>query len=485
MTSATEQGSGPEAEARAQVWICDDEESIRRFLSQSLVAEGFAVRTAATGGEAVAMLEKDAPDVLLLDLRLPDMTGLDVLARARAAHPELAVILLTAYGDVDSAVQAMKQGAFHFANKPIHHDQLQLLIQQALDSRRLHRELKALRRAHADRFPLDFVQGTAPAIQKVYEVAERVATSETTSVLIEGESGTGKELIAQLIHHMSPRRDKPFLEINCAAIPRELLESELFGYEKGAFTDARAQKLGLLELADGGTLFLDEVGEMSVPMQVKLLKVLERMIFKRVGGTRDVTVNVRILSATNQNLEMSIRNGTFREDLYFRLKVVPIHMPALRERREDIVPLALYFLEHFNRAFRKNFQEISADARTMLEGYAWPGNIRELKNLMERTVLLENATRMDAAQLKLPGTASPDPSGDSVASALEAVLAAPGWPDGGVALEECIEDLERRLIIKASEAARWNQSRTADLLRINRDKLRYRMKAYGIRPPGE
>ena len=266
-----------QAPVRGTVWIVDDEETIRRFVAQDLQAEGFAVVTAATGGEALSLLETDAPDVLLLDLRLPDMTGLDVLTRARALHPDLAVILLTAYGDVDSAVQAMKLGAMHFANKPIHRDQLGLLIGQALDSRRLHRELKALRRAHADRFPLDFVQGTAPAIQKVYEVSERVASSDLTSVLIEGESGTGKELIAQLIHHMSQRRDKPFLEINCAAIPRELLESELFGYEKGAFTDARSQKLGLLELADGGTLFLDEVGEMSVPMQVKLLKVLERM----------------------------------------------------------------------------------------------------------------------------------------------------------------------------------------------------------------
>jgi two-component system, NtrC family, response regulator AtoC len=473
-----------EAPVRGTVWIVDDEETIRRFVAQDLQAEGFAVHAAATGAEALSLLEADAPDVLLLDLRLPDMSGLDVLARARALHPDLAVILLTAYGDVDSAVQAMKLGAMHFANKPIHHDQLGLLIGQALDSRRLHRELKALRRAHADRFPLDFVQGTAPAIQKVYEVSERVASSDTTSVLIEGESGTGKELIAQLIHHMSQRRDKPFLEINCAAIPRELLESELFGYEKGAFTDARSQKLGLLELADGGTLFLDEVGEMSVPMQVKLLKVLERMTFKRVGGTRDVCVNVRILSATNQHLEQNIRNGLFREDLYFRLKVVPIHMPALRERREDIVPLALYFLEQFNRTFRKGFQDISPGARTVLENYAWPGNIRELKNLVERTVLLENGASIEPQHLLHLDAAGEGGLGDtSLPARIGQVLAGHEWPAEGVPLERWVEELERALIVKASEAARWNQSRTAELVQLNRDKLRYRMKTYGIRAP--
>jgi DNA-binding NtrC family response regulator len=313
----------------------------------------------------------------------------------------------------------------------------------------------------------------------VYEIAERVATSETTSVLIEGESGTGKELIAQLIHHMSPRREKPFLEINCAAIPRDLLESELFGYEKGAFTDARAQKLGLLELADGGTLFLDEVGEMSVPMQVKLLKVLERMVFKRVGGTRDVSVNVRILSATNQNLELAIRNGAFREDLYFRLKVVPIHMPALRERREDIVPLATYFLEHFNRAFRKDFRDITPGAREALEGYPWPGNIRELKNLMERTVLLESGAEITESHLRLPSASAPAADG-SFLERLSDLLAGGSWPAEGVPLEQWVEQMERALIGRASELARWNQSRTAELLLLNRDKLRYRMKSYGI-----
>ena len=279
---------------------------------------------------------------------------------------------------------------------------------------------------------------------------------------------------------MSARHDKPFVEVNCAAIPRELLESELFGHEKGAFTDARAQKLGLMELANGGTLFLDEIGEMSPMLQVKLLRVLERRTFKRVGGTRDVTVNVRIISATNQDLERMVQEGTFREDLYYRLKVVPIDVPPLRDRREDVLPLARLFMERFAKQFKKPFRDISAAAERMLTDYPWPGNIRELRNMFERTVLLENAQTLEPQHLKLAPRASRSTQ-LSIGQKIDEILSG-GLPESGIPFEPLIEELERALIIKVSYATKWNQSRTAEILNLKRDKLRYRMKLYQLGP---
>jgi transcriptional regulator with PAS, ATPase and Fis domain len=315
-------------------------------------------------------------------------------------------------------------------------------------------------------------------MQEAYAIAEQVSRGDTTSVLIEGESGTGKEYFANLIHRMSPRHDRPFVEINCAAIPRELLESELFGHEKGAFTDARAQKLGLMELANGGTLFLDEIGEMSPMLQVKLLRVLERRTFKRVGGTKDISVNLRIISATNQNLERMVQEGNFREDLYYRLKVVPLWVPPLRDRRDDILPLSRLFMERFAKQFKKSFKHISSAAERLLVEYPWPGNIRELRNLFERTVLLETGDVLEPNHLKIAPRAR---------GAVEATLGqrvddflTSAIPEGGIPFEALVEELERALIVKVSYATNWNQSRTADLLNLKRDKLRYRMKLYQI-----
>jgi transcriptional regulator with PAS, ATPase and Fis domain len=317
-------------------------------------------------------------------------------------------------------------------------------------------------------------------MQEAYAIAEQVARGDTTSVLIEGESGTGKEYFANLIHRMSARHAQPFVEINCAAIPSELLESELFGYEKGAFTDARAQKLGLMELANGGTLFLDEIGEMSPMLQVKLLRVLERRNFKRVGGTKDIVVNLRIISATNQDLEKMVKEGSFREDLYYRLKVVPLYVPPLRERHEDILPLARLFMERFAKQFKKPFRDVAPSAeRTLLE-YSWPGNIRELKNLFERTVLLENGEVLEAHHLKLAARSRANADLSLAQRVEDAVNGA--VPVGGIAFEALVEDLERALILRASYATKWNQSRTAEMLNLKRDKLRYRMKLFGIHP---
>jgi transcriptional regulator with GAF, ATPase, and Fis domain len=298
-------------------------------------------------------------------------------------------------------------------------------------------------------------------------------------VLITGESGTGKEYFANLVHRMSARHAQPFVEINCAAIPAELLESELFGHEKGAFTDARAQKLGLMEMASGGTLFLDEIGEMSPMLQVKLLRVLERRTLRRVGGTKDIPVNLRIISATNQDLELMVQEGRFREDLYYRLKVVPMVVPPLRERHEDILPLARLFLERFARSFKKPFRGIAESAEEVLLGYSWPGNIRELKNLMERTVLLENAELLESRHLKLDRRPAVGATGATLGQRVDEALSAP-IPPTGIPFEALVDELERALIVRVSCATKWNQSRTAELLQLRRDKLRYRMKLHDL-----
>jgi two-component system response regulator AtoC len=468
----------------AHILIVDDQESIRHFIEKAMVDEGYQVTTTGEGKKALGLAAECLPDLVLLDLRLPDLHGLEVLKKLKEEDPDRQVIIMTAFGDVESAVRAMKLGAHDYINKPINLEQLFLTVDKAVESRKLWRELKHLRSRVNDRFAKDLVQSECQSMKEVYQTIEQVAASDTTSVLIQGESGTGKEHLANMIHEMSTRRDKPFLEINCAAIPKELLESELFGHEKGAFTDARAQKQGLLEMANGGTLFLDEVGEMSLQIQVKLLRVLERMTFKRVGGTKDIEVSVRIISATNQDLQRMCDEGRFREDLYYRLKVVPVRVPPLRERRDDILPLAKHFLYAFGKQFGKEFEGLSPEAERTLLDYPWPGNIRELKNLMERTVLLENGSRVEVEMLKL-GSGRTTRETDSPVAQLELLLEQPGLPSDGVPFEELLGEIERALIIKASEATNWNQSRTAELLQLKRDKLRYRMKLYGItRPPG-
>jgi DNA-binding NtrC family response regulator len=465
------------------ILVVDDQESIRHFVSHALTDSGYEVWSVESGAEALTRMGDSPPDLVLLDLKLNDMDGIDVLKRAKDLHREVPVIMMTAHGDVETAVEAMKAGAFDFVTKPVHLDQLQVLVERGLESQKIMRELEHYRRKDRAHFSLDFVRGASPAIHRVYQMAEQVAMSDTTSVLIEGESGTGKQLVASIIHEKSSRKDKPFLEINCAAIPKDLLESELFGHEKGAFTDARQQKQGLLELANAGTLFLDEVGEMSLPLQVKLLKVLEAMTFRRVGGTKDIRVSVRIISATNQHLDQMVKEGSFREDLYYRLKVVPIHMPSLRERKEDIIQLANHFLKHFSRTFHKNFERLSPGAERMLMAYAWPGNIRELKNVFERTVLLEEGPVVEEVHLErafAPRKNADDGHGNQVIERLEQALMAPLIPEQGIEFETIVEGIERALIMRASEATGWNQSRTAQLLNLKRDKLRYRMKIYSI-----
>jgi len=463
--------------SKANVLVVDDQDSIRHFVGQALEDDGYGVTSAGSVREARAAIERDMPDVAFLDLKLPDGTGIELLREIKRAQPEVVVVLMTAFGELETAVEAMSAGAFWFVKKPFQSEELLALAARAVESQKLWLELRRLRnQAFADD---DYLHSASPSMQEAYAIAEQVARGDTTSVLIEGESGTGKEYFANLIHRMSARHSQPFVEINCAAIPSELLESELFGYEKGAFTDARAQKLGLMELANGGTLFLDEIGEMSPMLQVKLLRVLERRTFKRVGGTKDIAVNLRIISATNQDLERMVKDGTFREDLYYRLKVVPLYVPPLRERHEDVLPLSRLFMERFSRQFKKPFRDISPAAERVLLNYPWPGNIRELRNLFERTILLETAEILEAPHLKLAPrsrTASEASLGQRIDEIVNGTV-----PQGGVPFEALVEELERSLIMRASYATKWNQSRTAELLNLKRDKLRYRMKLYDIR----
>ena len=467
--------------SKASILVVDDQDSIRHFVAKALEEDGYTVQTTGSLRETRQVLEHDMPDLAILDFKLPDGTGIELLREIKRQQPEVSVILMTAFGEVDTAVEAMSAGAFWFVKKPFQNDELLALVGRALESQKLWLELKRLRNhAFADE---DYLHSSSPRMQEAYTIAEQVARGDTTTVLIEGESGTGKEYFANLIHRMSARHDKPFVEINCAAIPSELLESELFGHEKGAFTDARAQKLGLMELANGGTLFLDEIGEMSPMLQVKLLRVLERRTLRRVGGTKDVPVNVRIISATNQDLERMVGEGRFREDLYYRLKVVPLFVPPLRERKEDIILLTRLFMERFTKQFKKAFKEISPAAERVLLEYPWPGNIRELKNLFERTVLLETGTVLEAHHLKL--SARPRGAGEAtLGQRVDSMMNGP-IPPSGIPFEAITEDLERALIMRASYVTKWNQSRTAELLQLKRDKLRYRMKLYGIHSEDE
>jgi len=461
------------------ILVIDDEEAIRLFLESTLEDEGYEVRTAATGADGLREAFARVPDLVLLDLMLPDMSGLQVLGSLKEKVPHLCVVMLTAYREADTAVKAMKLEAFDYATKPIQLKDLLAVVRKGLEATADARE-RYRRVTQNDLFGGidDVVPSRAPAMLEVYDTVRRISAGGATTVLIEGESGVGKDVVANLIHRISPRREFPFLDLNCAALPESLLESELFGHEKGAFTDAVIQKLGLLELANGGTLFLDEIGEMALTVQVKLLRVLEKMTFRRVGGLQDIAVDVRIVAATNRNLAAQVKAGTFREDLYYRLNVVRLTVPPLRERPEDIVPLAEYFLGKFNGRFAKNFKRVDEEAAAQLVGYRWPGNIRELRNGVERAVLLHDGLALTAAHLQLGGEPEADDGG--LPLRLSDVLNGP-LPEDGVDLEQLVAQFEEALVRKAFAAAGGNQSLAARLLKLNRDKFRYRLRQYGIR----
>ena len=460
---------------RKQVLIVDDEPNLRKILSAQLTRDGYDVLTAEDGEQGLHLLREHHIDLVITDLKMPKVDGMTLLKRALEEDPELPVVLVTAHGTIDTAVEALKRGAFDFVTKPFDKDEVRQIVAKALKTREL---------SGADATPAPAgvrfgIIGSSQGIADLYAVLERVADTPTT-VLITGESGTGKELVARALHEHSSRKDKPFIKVNCAAIPKELIESELFGYERGAFTGAVASKPGRFELASGGTLFLDEIGEIPVEMQVKLLRVLQESEFERVGGIKTIRVDVRLVAATNRDLKKLIASGSFREDLFYRLNVVPIRLPALRERTGDIPLLVEHFLAKFNERLRKKVEGVEPEATEVLVQYPWPGNIRELENVIERAVLFCDASKLHASDLPpdvrgLPALANvPLPEAD-----LHAALAGEGGLKGHVKV--AMSRLERELVSRALQQTTGNVTHAARLLKISRKGLQLKMKELGLR----
>lgn len=445
------------------ILVVDDEQLIRWSLKDRLSEQGYRVIEADTAASAIARSE-DAPDLVLLDYKLPDGDGLQVLKKLKERDPDVLVILLTAFSSIETAVEAMKHGAYHYANKPFNLDEIALLVDKALETTRLRREVKTLRANQAQPYSFDRIVGGSGSLVSIKQLMRKVASSPASTVLLNGESGTGKDLAAKVIHYNSDRAQRAFMNITCSALPEALLESELFGHERGAFTGADRQKRGLLETADGGTVFLDEIGEMVPGLQAKLLRFLEEKTFKRVGGSVDIHVDVRVIAATNRKLEEEVRANRFREDLFYRLNVLPIMLPPLRDRTDDVPLLVEFYIDSYNTEFKKRVRGVAPDAMKRLQAYGWPGNIRELRNTVERAMLLSEGDVLQSDDFTIGGGASVK-LGDRVE-----------LPPNGIDLEQ----LERSLVVQALERTQWNQTRAASLLGLNRDQIRYRIEKFHL-----
>jgi two-component system, NtrC family, response regulator AtoC len=455
------------------ILVVDDERLVRWSLQQKLEQWGYNVVLAENGASALNRMQLDNPDLITLDVKMPDMTGVDVLLEMRRRNIQIPVIVITAFGVVDDAVRSLKLGAYDFIEKPINFEILENVVRNALETRRLRSEVALTHEQRRSAFSVDRIIGISDHIGEIRELIKKIAASEATTILIQGESGTGKDLMSHAIHYESARKDGPFHAINCAALPENLMESELFGHERGAFIDARTQKKGMFEMADGGTLLLDEISEMTLGMQTKLLRVLEGQTFRRVGGVKNITVDVRIIAASNLDLEDAVRASRFRQDLFFRLSIIPVHLRPLREHKEDIPSLLNHFIQHYNQKFRKNIDGLTKEADELLMNYDWPGNIRELKNAIERVMILAEENRVAAKYLPIrisEGGMLPMPAGEGNTNGSFQL------PPGGVSLF----NVEKELIRQALEQARGNKTTASRLLRVTRDTLRYKAKKYKL-----
>jgi two-component system response regulator AtoC len=472
--------------AQKRILIVDDEKLVRWALTQKCTEFGYQTVEAETGQKALQALQNESVDLVLLDVHLPDLSGIEVLEKLKQAGETRSIIMMTADPQLDDVKAALRLGAYDFVSKPLNFEELSITLQNALEAGSLRDEVESLRDEVRRRAGYHDVIGESRKITELMKFVYKVASSAATTILIQGESGTGKDLVAKAIHYRSSRAERPFVAINCSAIPESLMEAELLGHEKGAFTDAKALKKGLFEVADGGTLFLDEIGELSPLLQAKLLRVLEDQMIRRVGGVRDIQVDVRVIAASNRDLEREVREGRFRQDLYYRLAVISIFLPALRERKEDIAPLVSFFLSHYNRKFRKSVQGITEETQRLLMNYDWPGNVRELKNALERAMILEDGNQLRPDDL--PFSVASGRSGaiveeNQMSSSPEA-QSTPGKrrlpplfiPEGGTSLE----DVEHALVELALQQSHGNQIKAAKLLSISRDALRYKMKKFGL-----
>lgn len=454
-----------------KILVVDDEKSLREVLSIMLKRAGYTVTEASDGDEAIGHVNKEIYDLVITDLRMPKADGMDVLKAVKSSSPDTVVLVITAFATSDSAVEAMKQGAYDYLTKPFQVDEVQLIIRNALEKRRLSTENMLLKREMASQSSFAKIVGQSEAMQKVFDVVKKVADARS-NILICGESGTGKELVARAIHYNSARSAMPFVAVNCSAVPETLLESELFGHVKGSFTGAISNKAGLFEVANGGTIFLDEIGDTTPTIQVKLLRVIQEREFRRVGGNQDIKVDVRVIAATNRDLEKAVAEGTFREDLYYRLDVIPIRLPPLRLRTGDIPLLVTHFLEKFSQEGSKPVPTLSPEAMHVLLEHEWRGNVRELENLIERVVAFSSGGPVTDADVRgwLHRSVTPQQPG------LPTDL-----PDDGLDLEALINGIEKDLLMKALERSKWVKKKAARLLRLNTRSFRYRLEKYAIK----
>ncbi len=451
------------------ILVVDDSQAVLNGISEILSSNGYAVDTAPDGALAVDRISEKFYDVILTDLAMPKKDGMEVLKHIADASPESICIIITGYGSIKNAVDAIKSGAFDYLTKPVKSEEILICIERALNYRNLKRENSTLKKQLTTRYSHENIVGDSEKIQEVFRLIEKVAQTDST-VLIMGDSGTGKELIAHAIHYQSDRRDKPFVPVNCGAIPEELLESELFGHEKGAFTHAIRTRIGRFELANGGTIFLDEIGDMSPNLQVKILRVLQDHQFERIGGTRTIKSDIRVIAATNKNLEEAVQIGRFREDLYYRLNVIPIHVPPLRERTSDIPLLVHHFLDKFNRTKKKSIKSISKEVMQCFMLYGWPGNVRELENMIERLIILANEDRITVRDL--PERLR--------AQRTEEMAQSLSIPEEGLSFNSAVSEFEKTLILQALDKTGWIKNKAAQLLNLNRTTLIEKMKKQNL-----